>query len=489
MKAFSFNGIMVVLVLFVFVMNISFTFAATECKSTVVPTYMSAVVSNESLLLADSSPDSNQLGFLEAGDRLSVFPEMSTGDYFFVMASTGNCSESYGWVPAQTVSFSDAKYADIPENHWAQDAVRNLDDQGIMVGNADGFNGEKSVSRYELATTLNRHLKQFQAYKNSVQLSLESIAVNGGTLSGREAARMDRLIRHLEGIEVTENTLKNSYANLEKRINNNEQTINVIEQMAVNNGELIAKVDGRVTAFGKKVARISGVEGTVRNLMKRIDNLEINQGRTNSNGSAVSDSAETLKLHKELNQLKSRVNELESSKEVIMASTATVTDSQPAQRNDFEVKADTCDSESSEIEEFDFPIDGFGEDTFYDGEESNNYDEQENDNSEQNNESLVAEESIMTMAAKEPSFEQPAPSLSTNVSQAHSALREALNKGLVIRRHPLDAQNDGEENIVNRVSSEPNRVLVRALTRQIAEISSSLSSVGNRIEDIERGVL
>jgi prefoldin subunit 5 len=433
MKMSSFKSIYLVLAFAISLSGLASAMASSD--------FMAAVVSEQSLLLSDSEADSDQLGFLEAGDTLSVFPEMSTDDYFFVMASSGACEESYGWVPSKTVSFSDERYSDVPKNHWAQAAVRNLDDEGIMVGDNDGFNGEKLVSRYELATTLDRHLKRFEAYKNAVQASLEAIPVNK-TLSASEATRMDRLIRHLEGIELTENSLKSSYAKLEERINNNEQRVDVVEEMSANNGELIAMVRTEVSGMSGKLANLGKVESNVATMMKRIGALERNQvaGGTNSPVNVI----DGHELQKAIDVLSSRVKELESSRGMVMAKAVAV---EP------QAMLEVDDELSSE-----FSIDGFAE----------NMDEEVSD--------------INT-------FENPARNMSTNVTSAHSALRAALTKGLVIRRHPLDERASGVSNVNEKTGSEPNRVLVQALTKQIAAISSSLSSVGNRIEDIERGVL
>jgi len=210
----------------------------------------------------------------------------------------------------------------------------------------------------------------------------------------------------------------------------------------MNNGELIARVQTKMSGMTQKLAKVNSVESSVKHMMKRIGALERNQ-LAGSYAPATDQVQE--KLRNELNVLKSRVKELEVSREMIMAKAVT-----------FEPEVNIV--EVDDTEDVEFSIDGF---------EDNTDDEPSLANS----------------------FENPPPNLSTNVYNAHSALRAALTKGLVIRRHPLDQRASGAANIDKKTGSEPNRVLVQALTRQIAAISSSLSSVGNRIEDIERGVL
>lgn len=63
-------------------------------------------------------------------------------------------------VDAKTVAMeqSAAKaFADLPEDHWAFDAVQQLADDGIVVGYEDGlFKGERKATRYEVAQIVAR---------------------------------------------------------------------------------------------------------------------------------------------------------------------------------------------------------------------------------------------------------------------------------------------------------------------------------------------
>lgn len=63
-------------------------------------------------------------------------------------------------------------FSDMPEDHWAYEAVSNVVDAGIMNGYPDGsFKGDKTVTRYELAETLNRML----SYVDAADASLEEL--------------------------------------------------------------------------------------------------------------------------------------------------------------------------------------------------------------------------------------------------------------------------------------------------------------------------
>ncbi|MFQ3548644.1 MAG: S-layer homology domain-containing protein [Armatimonadota bacterium] len=49
------------------------------------------------------------------------------------------------------------KYSDVPENHWAKEAIDSLTEKGIMQGYSDSsFKGDNYLTRYEFAVALDR---------------------------------------------------------------------------------------------------------------------------------------------------------------------------------------------------------------------------------------------------------------------------------------------------------------------------------------------
>src|ERR1043165_8055144 len=53
------------------------------------------------------------------------------------------------------------KFPDIPENHWAYQAVESLRAKKIMIGYPDGmYRGRRTLTRYEFAVAIDRALKQ-----------------------------------------------------------------------------------------------------------------------------------------------------------------------------------------------------------------------------------------------------------------------------------------------------------------------------------------
>lgn len=57
----------------------------------------------------------------------------------------------------QGLMASEIKFFDVPASHWAAGAVQRVTERGLMNGYPDGsFQGEKAVTRYELASILDR---------------------------------------------------------------------------------------------------------------------------------------------------------------------------------------------------------------------------------------------------------------------------------------------------------------------------------------------
>lgn len=135
-------------------------------------------------------------------------------------------------------------FPDVPKNHWASDPVQKLAQAGILTGYPEGqkpaskpksaamaFNGDKPVTRYELAATLYRFVQYIERAdkqkrgKSQVQAApkngAEAIArlISGGYLPATTPlAKNGSLI-------VTANQLSEALAQIMLRINENKTPI------------------------------------------------------------------------------------------------------------------------------------------------------------------------------------------------------------------------------------------------------------------------
>ncbi|HSI71607.1 MAG TPA: S-layer homology domain-containing protein, partial [Fimbriimonas sp.] len=66
-------------------------------------------------------------------------------------------------------AFAQDNFPDVPENHWAFEALARLKAAGILVGYPDGlFRGGRPASRYELAVALHAAWQNMQNITNGL---------------------------------------------------------------------------------------------------------------------------------------------------------------------------------------------------------------------------------------------------------------------------------------------------------------------------------
>jgi len=83
----------------------------------------------------------------------------------FVGGAAGFSVPAIAQTPADS-SASSAAFPDTPQNHWAYEAVQDLANKGLVKGYPDGkFLGNRSLSRYEFATVIDRLLQTIQDMK------------------------------------------------------------------------------------------------------------------------------------------------------------------------------------------------------------------------------------------------------------------------------------------------------------------------------------
>ena len=391
---------------------------------------LSGLVKKTVLMYSDSNAKSDRLGQLEEGAKLTLFPEMSSDEYFFVMAETGQLAQTYGWVSTKSVQLTDSKFGDVPQNHWAGEALRRLENEGIIEGDQVGYNGDRAVTRYELAMVLDRHLDKLKEYKATIMAAIEAVPYDR-TLDNVEAGKLDRLIQHLEGVESTEKKLGVQVSDMRRQIASNSTRIDVVEELSLQQGKVLEKVQTQVVSLNNKVGRVDSISRRMNVIEHQLKTFE-RRGIVPT--APQTPSLELKKLQDEMRELKDRLKQVETANQFAMKK----------EEKKEEVKEMV---EEADEDEFDISADDF---------------------------EMVDEEE------EAPALEPAPDKLKRKAERAHDALRAALRKGLIIRRHPMEEQKQAKK---------PNQVLVKALTKQISEISSSLQNIDSRINEIEHGML
>ena len=83
-------------------------------------------------------------------------------------------------------------FPDVPENHWAYEAIENLKREGILVGYPDGtFKGPRAATRYEMAVALNAAYQRLKNITDGLAEQIAEIRANMG--KGGDSGLADRL--------------------------------------------------------------------------------------------------------------------------------------------------------------------------------------------------------------------------------------------------------------------------------------------------------
>lgn len=124
-------------------------------------------------------------------------------------------------VPA--LAQSDA-FPDTPENHWAFDALKEMKNNGLLVGYPDGlFRGPRPASRYELAVAIHatyKHLKNITDGLDSrisdLKRQVDNIKVGPGGVSQEELDNLKKGLADLQGQMGNMKAWGDDIANLKK---------------------------------------------------------------------------------------------------------------------------------------------------------------------------------------------------------------------------------------------------------------------------------
>ena len=138
--------------------------------------------------------------------------------------------------------YSAPLFPDVPENHWARDAVADLAAKGILEGYPDGtFKGDRAVTRWEMAMAMQRFLAKMEA---------EHV---------KFATKAD-----LEALRALVNNLKDELEALGVRVKNLEENVSSLD-MRVTELERITFTGDFATRFVGMGLRNTGITGTFWN--------------------------------------------------------------------------------------------------------------------------------------------------------------------------------------------------------------------------------
>jgi hypothetical protein len=100
-------------------------------------------------------------------------------------------------------------YADVPQNHWAYDAVSKLAKAGIVNGYGDGaFRGDRVMTRYEMAAVVANALTKVDRADATNKALIDKLAVEFAAELHNIGARLDKIETRLNKVEKNVSNIK-----------------------------------------------------------------------------------------------------------------------------------------------------------------------------------------------------------------------------------------------------------------------------------------
>lgn len=170
-------------------------------------------------------------------------------------------------------AFAAPLFPDVPEQHWARDAVADLAAKGILEGYPDGtFKGDRAATRWEMAMALQRLLAKMEAEhaKFATKADLEALR-----------ALVNNLKDELDALGVRVKNLEENVTALDKRVTELER-ITFEGDFITRFVTIGIKNSGRIgTAWNTDVGGINGVNP---NSLHKIGTVDLFSGRPFING-------------------------------------------------------------------------------------------------------------------------------------------------------------------------------------------------------------
>src|SRR5579862_4959007 len=92
-------------------------------------------------------------------------------------------------------------FPDVPDNHWAYEALARLKKDGLLVGYPDGlFRGNRPASRYELAVAIHATYVHLKSITDGLQAEIDQLKGQGDIQSLKDAiAQLQQEVDSMKG--------------------------------------------------------------------------------------------------------------------------------------------------------------------------------------------------------------------------------------------------------------------------------------------------
>lgn len=189
------------------------------------------------------------------------------------------------------------KFDDVPRDHWAYDSVQTLAKEGYLsLYSGEDFNGEKALTRYEMAEIVANILDNSVGNNASKKLSEEDVDI----IRELSLEFRDELV-----------TVAQRQKDFEKKLSKLEDT-NQIQD------EDISNINVKIAEMQEDVSKVSNLEASVNEINNQINSLETElnsikkEGLSGKKLQEIEDS-QSINMTK-IRELENRIEKLEAKK-------------------------------------------------------------------------------------------------------------------------------------------------------------------------------
>jgi len=151
-------------------------------------------------------------------------------------------------------AFAQDNFPDVPDNHWAFEALARMKREGLLVGYPDGlFRGGRPASRYELAVAVHATYVNLKNLIDGLQQQIDTIKGTGGGNPGPTMDDFNNLKAAVADLQNQVNTLKSQdLADLRRMADTFEKELSSLGVDVQSMKKDIGDLQDRVSALEKR---------------------------------------------------------------------------------------------------------------------------------------------------------------------------------------------------------------------------------------------
>jgi len=214
------------------------------------------------------------------------------------------------------------EYKDVPQSHWAYEAVEKLTNLGIVSGFPDGtFRGNETVTRFQVAMLLYRLYSLFDSSLRDIDNKISNIQAR--LLDMPQQSQISDIKQSVETLKNEQSDLKSNFKSdteeLRTSLNKLSQDLKKVSEDLKGYISALNKTNNSLNAADQKVDKLSAAQDSLRisleelnnkysNLSSRLETLEKSSKALSDSISKINNTLKELEM-----TLNSRLKELESS--------------------------------------------------------------------------------------------------------------------------------------------------------------------------------